>query len=243
MIVLMVAMVNLAIWQYHRYEGKRDRRDAVAARQLLAPVPVDSVLSTAVVPSANLEWTIVKAAGSYDAAAQILIKDRSLNGFPGFHVVTPLKLSSGTTLLVNRGFIDLALEHQAPPPPTGTVTVVGRLRPAQHRGSLGPRDPATGVLTEFARVDVERIAKQLTGPVLGDYVELTTQTPLTSKADPQLIPPPDPDLGPHLSYMGQWLIFTVCAAAGWVIVVRRTARKQLAAPERIDRTEAVATEV
>jgi surfeit locus 1 family protein len=84
-----------------------------------------------------------------------------------------------------------------------------------------------GVLTEFVRVDVARIARQLQGPVLPAYVELTAQLPAVIDSDPTPLPPPDPDLGPHLSYAGQWLIFTGCAAAGWLIVVRRTARKTM----------------
>jgi cytochrome oxidase assembly protein ShyY1 len=47
--------------------------------------------------------------------------------------------------------------------------------------------------------------------------------------DPSLTPAPLPDItgeGSHLSYAVQWVIFAICAAAGWVIAVRRSAHAQ-----------------
>jgi surfeit locus 1 family protein len=130
--------------------------------------------------------------------------------------------------LVNRGFIDIRVATP-PAPPAGAVTVVGRLRPTQTRGSIGPRDPTTGHLDALVRLDVARLGQQLAQPVLPGYVELLAQQPGLGSTDPALIPLPDNDNGPHLSYMVQWIIFTICAAVGWGIVVRRTAKQNVKA--------------
>jgi cytochrome oxidase assembly protein ShyY1 len=216
---LMVLMVFAAIWQWHRYEFKRDRRDQVNSLQAKPPTPLGT--------TAPAEWTIVTVTGTYNSGEQVLIKDRSQDGVPGFHVVAPLVGSDGRAVLINRGFIGVTARNQVPAPPTGTIIVTGRVRTSQKRGFLGPRDPAGGTLSALARVDVPRIAKQTAEPLYPGYVELIVQQPAVTKADPAPIPPPDLDLGPHLSYMGQWIIFTILAAVGWLIVVRRSARKQM----------------
>jgi cytochrome oxidase assembly protein ShyY1 len=231
--MLMVSMLGLAKWQGSRYHEKVDRRDLVEARLAQPAVDVTTVIDpTMSTKDADThEWTIVTATGRYDAAGQVLIRNRSQGGFPGYHVVTPLVLDSGALVLVNRGFIPLSSQSTPPAPPSGPVSLNGRLHNSQTRGSFGPTDPTTGVLTELARVDVARIAKQLDAPVLPSYIELVSQEPAVAAGDPKMVDAPDIDLGPHLSYAGQWVIFTLCALAGWIIVVRRTARKTMGAKE------------
>ncbi|MCU1345846.1 MAG: hypothetical protein JWL70_2112 [Acidimicrobiia bacterium] len=225
-LALMVLMLFAAQWQWHRYEFKRDRNHAVVERTKRPPVPAADLLKLGAPMNAvkPIEWTPVSATGSYEADQQVIVRDRSQDGRGGSHVVTPLLLADGSVLLVNRGFIDISVTSP-PAPPSGAVTVVGRLRTTQTRGAIGPRDPATGHLTALARLDVARIAQQLSQPVRPGYVELTAQQPAVKASDPALIPLPDGDLGPHLSYMVQWIIFTGCAAVGWGIVVRRTAKR------------------
>lgn len=230
---LMVSMLGLANWQVGRYREKVDRRDLVEAKLAQAPVDVTAVItSTMSTTEADThEWTIVTASGRYDAAGQVLIRNRSQGGFPGYHVVTPLVLDTGARVLVNRGFIPLSSQSTPPLPPNGDVSLSGRLHNSQTRGSFGPADPATGVLAELARVDVGRIAEQLDAAVLPSYIELVEQQPAVAAGDPKIVDPPDIDLGPHLSYAGQWVIFALCALAGWIIVVRRTARRTMGAKE------------
>jgi len=235
---LMALMLFAARWQWHRYEFKRDRNAAVTARTKLPPLPVAAVLPltasmNAVKPN---EWRPVSATGTYEADQQVIIRDRSQDGQGGYHVVTPLQLADGSVLVVNRGFLDIN-ETTPPPPPSGPVTVVGRLRTTQTRGSIGPRDPATGHLQAMVRLDVARLAKQIPHPVFPAYVELVTQQPAQGVNDPLPIPVPDDDNGPHLSYMIQWIIFTGCAAVGWGIVVRRTAKQSIKAEARAQAAE------
>ena len=72
----------------------------------------------------------------------MLIRNRSYQGQPGFHVVTPLKLADGRALLVNRGWIPLTEDGSTPTPPappSGQVVVTGRAHESQRRGAFfGP---------------------------------------------------------------------------------------------------------
>ena len=69
-----------------------------------------------------------------------------------------------------------------------------------------------------------RIGQQTPYPLIGDYVELLTTTPAVPTAQPVLIPAPELDDGPHLSYAGQWVFFSGSPVAGWILVVRRAVR-------------------
>ena len=187
------------------------------------------------------EWTTVTATGTFDPSQQVLIRNRSYQGQPGYHVVTPLEQADGTALLVNRGWVPLEGddgELDVPPPPAGDVTVTGHVRPSQRKGRFfSPTDPADGTLDQLYRVDVPRVAQQVPYPLLPVYVELISLDPPAGEASgagstvasPVPIPPPEQDDGPHLSYAGQWVLFAACAVAGWVIVVRA---RQARAPHR-----------
>ncbi len=228
-IVLVVAMLNLALWQLRRLDERQDRNDRVATALVATPVPIGE---------GNLpEWTTVTATGTFDPDQQVLIRNRSYQGQPGYHVVTPLRQGDGSALLVNRGWVPLAGddgELDVPPPPVGEVTVTGHVRPSQRKGRFfSPTDPAEGTLDQLYRVDVPRIAEQAPYPLLPVYVELTSLDPpaADTTADagsavtlPVPIPPPAQDDGPHLAYAGQWVLFAACVVGGWVIVVRRRAR-------------------
>ena len=222
------AMVWAGFWQLRRLHGRQAMNSEIRARTEAVVSPASQWLhagESVDEAKRDAEWRVVQATGTYDPAGQVLIRNRSFDSAPGYHVVTPLRLADGSALLVNRGWIPISTEVGKPPdipaPPTGTVTVEGRVRGTQERGAFGPTDPSNGVLTELARVDVARLRQQLTYPVLPAYVELTAQEPAPSQPLPRLIPLPELDDGPHFAYAVQWFIFSTLAVVGWVLVVRR----------------------
>lgn len=85
------------------------------------------------------------------------------DGTDGFMVVTPLERENGTTVLVNRGWIDKAHRNQKSRPdglPTGEVTVEGLLREPWKKNMFTPENrPDKG---EFYFPDVKQMA-ELTG--------------------------------------------------------------------------------
>jgi cytochrome oxidase assembly protein ShyY1 len=229
-VVLIVVMINLALWQLRRLHERQSFNEQVRTRTAAPAQPYDTVIppGTTVDGARPQEWKTVTATGTFDTGAQVLIRNRSLDGAPGFHVVTALRRPDGTAVLVLRGWVPLATSNstipEAPPPPAGTVTVTGRVRPTQNPGALAARDPATGVLSTLARVDIPRIQQQTPYPVEPAYVEMTSSTPASATALPALVPLPTLDDGPHLSYAVQWCIFSACAVIGWVLVVRKSAK-------------------
>jgi surfeit locus 1 family protein len=226
--LLVVLMVNLGLWQLRRLDDRQDRNRTVRERSELTAEPVTDWLTPTSGDDAvaAAEWRPLAAEGTYDDASTILIRNRTLDGAVGYHVVTPLVLDGGTAVLVNRGFIARGAAADAPDPPPappGPVAIVGRARPTQERGLFGPPDPQDGTLTEAQRIDVARVAAQLPYPLLPAYLELLTTSPASPGSQPALLPLPALDDGPHLSYALQWFFFSALAVTGWVLAVRRSA--------------------
>jgi cytochrome oxidase assembly protein ShyY1 len=226
-IVLVVSFVNLGFWQLRRLHEKQRRNATIEARTTLPPEPVDRLTG----PASSMEFRRVSVRGTYDEAASVLVKSRSLDGQAGFWVATPMLLDDGRAVEVVRGFAqftDLPSTDvfNSMPPPSGTVTVTGLAMLSQHRGSFGPRDPNTGTLTQVVRVDLGRIQQQYPRKLLPVWVQLQTQTPPQRNGFPKLLPPPERSEGPHRSYAIQWFIFATVGAVGWPILLYRTAQER-----------------
>lgn len=220
-----VVMVNLGFWQLRRLDERRAANALVAARERMAPVALEGVD-----PSAkDLEFRRATATGTFDAAHEVLVGYRSRKGLPGFHVITPLVLPDGKVLLVNRGFVPLALADRWPvpdaAPPPGEVTVAGTVRRSAVGNALAPPEGKPTKTPRTNRVDVSRIAATLDVPaadVLDLHLELREPVP---PGFPEPLPPLDLGEGPHLSYAVQWFAFSAVAVGGWALLLRRRATR------------------
>jgi cytochrome oxidase assembly protein ShyY1 len=243
-----VVMVFLGIWQWHRYEERSAVNDRIDAADTVAALPLTSVMSAPTTPGTAgrspgnaRSWTKVTVTGRYDPANEIQARGRTVNGDVGFEIVTPLLLSDGSAVLIDRGWLpqggDALAAPQVPPAPAGPVTVVGQIHlsesrptPVQHRdGRLDTR-----------RISVPRLAHSLPYPVYGAYVLLTSQTP-TASAQFTQIPIDHEDAWQNAGYTVQWWLFAGMAlfAFGWQ--ARKEALGENPPPASARRTAAVST--
>lgn len=223
LIGLMVAAVSTiaGLWQLDRLDQRRLFNATVSERLSQPPVPAADLVPVGGQLPTSLDWRQVNLEGSYDLSEQILIRGRYFQGRYGYGVLTPLIGQDGTGLLVDRGWVpageSATVVPAVPPPPTGTVTVVGRLRSADT--SLGPQGAVVGLPTRAAnKIDPEQIAGELPYPVFAGYVELVSQQP------PQQLPRPTPaptlTEGPHLAYAVQWFFFALLGLIAPVVFLR-----------------------
>lgn len=226
-----VLMINLGFWQLRRLDERQSFNAKVEEQMAAAPVAFDSLeqLEGAAPGDDQLEaieWQRVTVDGTFLADEDIRIVNRSQDGAAGDVIVTPFELNDGRIVLVARGIVPI--ERPATPAPDGEVTISGRLRESEARGTGGLSDPADGDLTIAHRVDIPRLAGQLPGEVLPMYVELTAIDPnVEAVVDgeafvPQPLDLPDLGDGPHRAYAVQWFIFSACVAIGWVLAVRHS---------------------
>lgn len=212
----------LGRWQLDRLH-QRHARNAVIEHNLgAAPVPAADLLRPGHPLPPGQQWRRVTATGRYDTGHELVVRNRTLDGAVGYHVLTPLVTEQGPALLVDRGWVPTAetaaTRPDVPPPPSGEATVTARMRQAEPP-KHGPAPPAGQV----TRIAVATIARSLPYPVYGGYGELVAQDP-PSRPAPTALPPPEVSEGPHLAYAFQWFLFGLMALGGYVVLARREAR-------------------
>ncbi|MGK5742373.1 SURF1 family cytochrome oxidase biogenesis protein [Micromonospora sp. URMC 103] len=233
-LVAATVMVFLGNWQLDRYRGRTAINERIDAGERMTPVPLRDALAapsggagtTGPAPAEEKVWTRVTVTGRYDPTNTVLVRGRTVDSRVGFEVVTPLVLTDGSAVLVDRGWIPPApggatAQPQVPPTPTGDVTVVGRVHETESRpGAVDRRD---GRL-ETRRIAVGRLARELPYPVYGAYVLLDEQTPA---ADPtfRAVPVGHTNNWQNFGYIVQWWLFAAMTlfAYGWA--ARREARR------------------
>lgn len=205
------AFVVLGPWQFHRGEERGARNSAIERSFTTPPVPLRDVLPAGTAPGLGTEWRQVELTGRYVRGAEVVARLRTVQGEPAFEVIAPFQLRDGTTVLVDRGFLrpDPGVRLPAyPPPPSGEVTVVGRLRIGE------PVDDRPPVERDGA-VQVYTVSPETVGAVSGvtvepGYVQLVEEQPGVLGA----LPLPQLSAGPHLAYALQWLAFGAMAPLG-----------------------------
>jgi surfeit locus 1 family protein len=224
-VIVVGVCVRLGFWQLERLEGRRYFNDRFRTGMAMPPVPVETLLASGDEP---LSYRRATAEGRYDAAREVILYGRALDGNPGNHVLTPLVMADGRAVLVDRGWVPFDLD--TPPvdaaiPPDGRVQVVGFLSPNEPGGAddaeEGTAGDGEGGANTFTRVDLDRIGQQLPYELLPWYLALQDQTPAQSGELPAVVPAPTLDEGPHLSYAFQWFAFAGIAAIGYLILARR----------------------
>ena len=224
MLALVVAgvCVRLGIWQLDRLHGRREINAAIREGLALPARPLDELLAEH--PARSLGFRQVTVTGTYEAADEIILYGRSLDGRNGNHVLTPLRPSDGgPSVIVDRGWVPF--EMDTPPvadaaPPAGEVTVTGALFPPDATGGAALESPTV------SRVDLTQLAATLGEDVLPMYILLADQQPPQPGALPTPAPLPELTEGPHMSYALQWFAFATIAVVGLVVLVRRDLRDQ-----------------
>jgi surfeit locus 1 family protein len=199
-------------WQRGRMVQKAALRAQFDATSAATPVPLPRDIGDGV----QLRYRRVVAAGTFDAARQILIDNKVQDGRAGYHVVTPLILADDRVVLVDRGWIAAgASRAQLPsaPPPPGSVAITGRISlPTAAYVELQRAAPAGAV---WQNLDTARFAQATGLQVLPIVIE---QTAPLDAGDTLVRVWPEPDFGieKHRIYMAQWYLFAATALGLWL---------------------------
>ncbi len=120
-LALLPLLVWLGQWQLERAAWKQGLVDAHEASMHLAPVDLGGLLDTG-----NLAaFRPVAVRGQYDLAHQLLLDNRTYQGYAGYHVLTPLRLQDReSVVLVNRGWVPAGLDRAVLPELPGPAVPV-----------------------------------------------------------------------------------------------------------------------
>ena len=221
-------LIGLGGWQMQRMTWKNAIVARIEARTRAPAQPLPPPSTWADLQADAYEYRRVTLDGTFDHAKEALVFRGTAAG-PGYFVLTPLRLASGGTAIVNRGFVppdraDPASRRQGQV--AGTVRVTGLMRSPEPRNMFTPADdPATG--RYFTR-DPALIAA---------HFALADAAPFSIDADATPVPGDLPRGGTtevsipnnHLSYALTWFglaagLFGVFATYAW--------RRLRAAPEK-----------
>jgi surfeit locus 1 family protein len=219
-----VVFASLGMWQLRRHDERGELNTRIEARSAAAPAELSGLLDRTG-DVTELEYRQVTLQGEYRTGDEVILQARSLDGVSGHHVLTPVALSNGTAVIVDRGWVPIDVAGPPVPeaaPPSGPVTISGLVRLSQQRGSFGPTDPPTGTLERVSRVDIDRLQQQTSLQLLPVFVDLSEQTPAQAGL-PRILPPPETDAGPHLSYAVQWFVFAGVVLISYPVLMVRTA--------------------
>lgn len=238
LVVIVVAFAGfcfstLAPWQLGKNGTTEARNDRIASSFGSAPVPWGELVTPGTTPAADTEWRSVTVTGRYLPGDEALARLRSADGGPAYEVLTPLLVTdgpgTGAVVLVDRGYVSPVQGTDVPAydaAPGGTVTLAARLRQDE------VLDPARGVVADPGTVvpQVYQVSSVLVGglagtPVSPGYLQLEEGQPGVLG----VLPLPQLDAGPYLSYGLQWIAFGVMAPLGLAYFVRAELRERRAA--------------
>ncbi|HMA41981.1 MAG TPA: SURF1 family protein [Gemmatimonadales bacterium] len=191
--------VRLGFWQLARLDERRAQNAIIAERRALPPVelPLHRLAADA------LRDRRAQARGVYDYAHERVWTGRTYDGAPGVALLTPLRLSDGSAVFVDRGWAsspDAAHLDRERYREGDTVLVEGLVLPA-------PRDRGD--------VDPVRLRDSVPYPLLPVVVQLD-DTAAPHPVGLHRWRPPVLNRGPHLSYAIQWFSFALIVVVGTI---------------------------
>lgn len=222
-IVFAAVCAGLSTWQVDRTNEARAANQLVDRNFNGAPRALDEVLPTLSSYSSRQEWSQVTMSGTYLLKDQLLVRNRPLNGQPGFEVLVPLLLDDGRVFVVDRGYLPTGQKQDTPDripaPASGRVTVVVRLQ-ASEPNLVG----RTGVSGQLATVHVPDVAEVVKRPTYtAAYGLMVSESPAVPTR-PAAMPEPSLDEGLHISYAIQWVLFAIGGFLGLGYAIRQEYR-------------------
>src|ERR687890_832238 len=109
------ACVFLGRWQMDRRAETLAEINRVVTNYSATPLPFAEVSDQFTHLDPAREWTQVELKGSYDVAGQRVVRNRPLNGQPGYEVVVPFRLTTGETVVVDRGWLPIGNNNPGSP--------------------------------------------------------------------------------------------------------------------------------
>ena len=227
-IAAMAVMIRLGIWQLDRLEKRRQFNARVLAQVNQPPLVLTGQALGA--DLASMEYRTVTVEGEYDHTQEVALRNQAWNDQIGVHLLTPLKIAgSDQAVLVDRGWVpvqDFNSHDWSQYTEPGEVRVTGVIRASSSTPDFGKRADPPGRLDVWNFANVQRIAEQVSYPLLSIYIQQAPDpswSSLPHRSQPEL----DLTEGPHLGYAFQWFTFAAILGLGYPFFIRRQEKARL----------------
>ena len=220
MVVFSVACVYLSSWQFDRRQEALDAMQQVAQNYDAEIVDLKSIAEIETFIAKD-EWRQVSFAGKYLVEDGVLVRNRPLNGQAGFLQVVPFQLGSGEIVAVERGWLSVTSNYEAPQnpplPSSDFQQIVGHVRASE------PTLDRTAPLGQLATINIDVLTqtRDLGSNVFKRlYVRMETESAAVDE-NPRKLSRPEINEGNHLSYALQWILFALMAASALVWGIKK----------------------
>ena len=224
MLIGTAVCIRLGIWQLDRLEQRRSFNAHVEAmwNADLLIFPDDSDLKLE-----EMEYRSVCISGNYDFDHQVALRNQYWEDQYGYHLITPLVMSDGYAVLVDRGWIP-AIDNDSPEEwrryDEGLVgELCGIIRLGREKPDVGGRPdptlaPGEERLDIWNNVNIVRLRRQIPYQILNIYIQVDPD----DDVEPPVPFQPDIEIseGPHLGYAGQWFTFATILFFGYPFFIR-----------------------
>ena len=208
----------LAPWQFRRNAEQAAQNQEITASFAHPPQPLGELVPPGSAPVESVRWRQAVLRGEYLPADEAVVRLRTVLASPAFEVLTAFRTDDGRVVAIDRGYVRPGEGRQVaifPPAPTGSVTLTGRIQldesDPQHRASF-----TSGGHQQLYAVSSQLLGQEVGQPVAPGYLQLVDDQP----GGLGVLPLPDTDSGPFLSYAWQWLTFGAMALFGLGYFVR-----------------------
>ncbi|KAF9245760.1 SURF1 family-domain-containing protein, partial [Melanogaster broomeanus] len=153
----------LGTWQLQRLQWKINLIDELEEKLERDPIVLPKRINVAVIPEFVYRRVLLR--GRWDHKHAMLLGPRVREGANGYHVITPLMRTDGSTVLVDRGFIGKDFANDYARSEEGEVDVQGMLRTSHARNTFTPdNQPAEG---KWYWADIDSMAEYAGGEAAG----------------------------------------------------------------------------
>lgn len=178
--IALIALVSLGQWQVRRLAWKNALVAAVSERPKQPPITIKSARDWRTIDPETDVYRRVALKGRFEdvhtaRAFTVLSRPRGRFGGPGVWILTPLRLSDGSVVYVNRGFVPQSRGEERFNAPRQPVAIEGLVRALEPGNRFTP--DAVGEARLAYRRDPELFALMtgLVGPVAPFFVDLPAE--------------------------------------------------------------------
>jgi surfeit locus 1 family protein len=230
-VIAFALLIGLGTWQLQRKTWKEGLIATLTTQLAAPPVAAPPPSAWPNLDQSKLEYHRVSFTAQFDNSKEALVyavpsafRPDTQDKGPGYWVFTPARLTDGSTVIVNRGFVPDGRQDPKSRPQgqiAGPVTIVGALRWPDARHWFTPKDEAANNLW-FSRDPASIAAAKGLGPVAPFYVEQESPVPPGGLPQPGKLVVSLPDN--HLQYALTWYGLALVLAGtfiSWALSSRR----------------------
>lgn len=131
----LILLISLSIWQFQRLHWKQDLIKTIKTQSTIAPIELQKDINSTEMLYRNV---IIKGNFKHNEEIHIYGGSRKFKGEVGYYILTPMHLTDGRIIIVNRGWVPKQLKESSSRPETlikGPIEITGALMKSEEKGS------------------------------------------------------------------------------------------------------------